>query len=319
MKVIAVMNYKGGVGKTTFTACTAQALALTGFRVLAIDNDGQHDLSTMLGVKPEKPTIRDIYHASIGPAAQRLLKAIRETDVPYLHLIPSENDLCNADVTDPFLLKKCFAYAMLQRFYDYVLIDNAPGMDNLQMSSVHAADEIFVPTELKQFATNGLRDMHSILERRYPADARITRIIPVFFRDTKAQLGYLEQLRAEFPAKVVETPIPYDSVFDEIVAEGRNLYLHRFSSKGAAYYIKLMHELFGLSEEATLQMVSERRRQRQLDDARVRAHRRKAAEHTTSGSEDTSAGPADAVSAQVPPAVVPPVAPIPLTSSSSQS
>ncbi|MBD3243317.1 MAG: AAA family ATPase [Chitinivibrionales bacterium] len=270
MKVISVMNYKGGVGKTTFTACTAQALALTGFRVLAIDNDGQHDLSTMLGVSLEKPTIRDIYRESIGPASQRLMKAIRETELPYLHAITSENDLCNGDITDPFLLQKCFAYTMLHRFYDFVLIDNGPGMDALQISSVHAADEIFVPTELRQFAINGIRDMHDVLRRRYPQDCAITKIIPIFYRDTKAQRGHRDSLEREFPGKVTQTPIPYDSVFDELVSEGKNLFLHRLSSKGAAYYLKIIHELFGLDEEATWNMVLDKRQRRQSDEARRR-------------------------------------------------
>ncbi len=277
MKVIAVMNYKGGVGKTTFTGCIAQALALTGFRVLAVDNDGQHDLSTLLGVTLEKPTVRDIYHAAIGPAAQRLMKAIRETDLPYLHVVASENDLCNADVSDPYLLKKCFSYAMLHRFYDYVLIDNAPGMDALQLASMHAADEIFVPAELKQFSMNGIRDMDTVIRRRYPDAAGITRIIPLFYRDTKSQNAHWDKLREEFPGRVVETPIPYDNVFDELVSEGRNLYLHRLSSRGAAYYLKLMHELFGLQEESTWQMVMDKRKRRRSDEARRRVRRRAAA------------------------------------------
>lgn len=270
MRVISVMNYKGGVGKTTFTACTSQALALTGFRVLAIDNDGQHDLSTMLGVSIEKPTIRDIYRESIGPASQRLMKAIRETELPYLHVIASENDLCNGDITDPFLLQKCFAYTMLHRFYDFVLIDNGPGMDALQITSVHAADEIFVPTELRQFAINGIRDMHDVLRRRYPQDCSITKIIPVFYRDTKAQRRHRDSLEEQFPGKVTKTPIPYDSVFDELVSEGKNLFLHRLASKGAAFYLKIIHELFGLDEEATWQMVMDKRQRRQSDEARQR-------------------------------------------------
>lgn len=287
------MNYKGGVGKTTFTACAAQALALTGFRVLAVDNDGQHDLTTMLGASLEKPTIRDIYHASIGPAAQRLMKAVRETELPNLHVIASENDLCNADVVDPYLIQKCFAYAMLQRFYDYVLIDNGPGMDALQLASVHAADEIFVPTELRQFAINGIRDMHDVLRRRYPNDCTITRIIPIFYRDTRAQNTHRTKLNALYPGKVTDTPIPYDSVFDELVSEGKNLFLHRLSSKGAAYYLKVIHELFGLDQQATWQMVLDKRGRRQSEEARRRFIRKRV---KTPGDRTNTAAPTSASS-----------------------
>ena len=58
MKIVSIIIHKGGVGKTTFTGSVAQALALVGFRVLAIDNDSQHNLSTMLGVGVQSPSIR---------------------------------------------------------------------------------------------------------------------------------------------------------------------------------------------------------------------------------------------------------------------
>jgi len=154
--------------------------------------------------------------------------------------------------------------------------DNAPGMDSLQRAAMHAADEIFVPAELKQFSMNGIRDMDSVIRHRYPDAARITRIIPLFYRDTKAQNAHWEKLREEFPDKVVQTPIPYDTVFDELISEGRNLFLHRLSSRGAAYYLKLMHELFGLQEESTWQMVMDKRKRRRSDDARHRVSRRPA-------------------------------------------
>jgi len=61
MKMVSIINHKGGVGNTTFTGSTAQALALIGFRILAIDNDNQHNLSSMLGVGVKNPNIRDVY------------------------------------------------------------------------------------------------------------------------------------------------------------------------------------------------------------------------------------------------------------------
>jgi chromosome partitioning protein len=289
------MNYKGGVGKTTFAACTAQALALTGFRVLAVDNDGQHDLSDMLRIDRRSPTIRDVYHAGIGPASQKLMKAIRETDVACLQAVPSQNELCNADVTDPYHLKKCFTYAMLQRFYDYVLIDNAPGLDALQMASVHAADEIFVPTELKQFALSGLRDMDEALRTRYPDACPITHVIPLFYRDTKSQNQNLALLREQFGERVVETPIPYDNIFDEIVAEGKNLFVSHLATRGAAYYLKVTHELFGLDEDRTWQMVAQKRRQRQVEAAQRLHHGRQ------STSDTAQFAPAQALAGVQPP------------------
>jgi chromosome partitioning protein len=270
MKTISILNYKGGVGKTTLTACTGQALALTGFRVLAIDNDPQHNLSYALGAGVERPTIRDVYHGSIGIAAQLFQKSIKKTTLSNLSVVPSSSELCAADIKDPYLLQKCFAYSSLEHSFDFILIDNSPGMDLLQESSIHASDEIFVPTELSQFAINGICEMRDMLMRRFPDDCSISKIIPNFYRNTKAQDAAIFDLEEHFPGKVTQTAIPFDSVFDTLVKERKTLFLHRLSSKAAAYYIKLIHELFNLEEEATWQMVMEKRKEHISTEARKR-------------------------------------------------
>lgn len=270
MKIVSVLNYKGGVGKTTLTACAGQALALTGFRVLTIDNDPQHNLSSMLGEGVARPTIRDVYHASIGTASQLLLKAIKKTTVSNLSVVSSSSDLCANDVKDPYLLQKCFAFSSLDHFYDFILIDNSPGMDVLQESSIHASGEIFVPTELSQFALNGICEMREMLARRFPNDCSISKIIPNFYRSTKPHDALILSLEEQFPGKVTKTAIPFDSVFDALAKERKILFLHRLSSKAAAFYIKLIHELFNLEEEKTWEMVMKKRRERMSMEARQR-------------------------------------------------
>ncbi|HUI91195.1 MAG TPA: ParA family protein [Chitinivibrionales bacterium] len=270
MKTISVLNYKGGVGKTTLTACAGQALALTGFRVLVIDNDPQHNLSFLLGADGKRPTIRDVYHGSIGIAAQQLLKSIIKTSLTNLSVVPSCSELCASDIKDPFLLKKCFVYSALDHLFDFILIDNSPGMDLLQESSIHASNEIFVPTELSPFAINGICEMRDMLTRRFPDGCSISKIIPNFYRNTKSHDAAIFDLEEYFPGKITQTAIPFDSVFDALVKERKILYLHRLSSKAAAYCIKLIHELFNLEEEATWQMVMEKRKENISAEARTR-------------------------------------------------
>jgi chromosome partitioning protein len=261
MRIVSILNYKGGVGKTTLSACTGQALALTGFRVLAIDNDPQHNLSYMLGANIDKPTIRDVYQApTIGTAGHIFLESIRKTSVANLSVVPSSHELAVWDVKDPYLLQKCFAYLKLERKYDFVIIDNSPGMDIIQESAIHASDEIFVPMELSQFALNGIHDMQEMLTRRFKDECPITKIIPNFYRNIKAHDAFLLTLREDFPGKVTETAIPFDSVFDTLAKEGKILFIHRLSSKAAAYYLKLMHELFDLGEEETWAKVVDKRK-----------------------------------------------------------
>ncbi len=278
MRVISVLNHKGGVGKTTFTGCTAQALALTGNRVLAIDNDSQHNLSTMLGTGVHRPGIREVYRADPSEGPATLLKSVRQTDVPELHVVTSCRDLCEADVADEKALSRALRKSKLDRFYDVVIIDNAPGMDRLQGASIYACDEIFVPTELKQFAIDGIAEMEAILNQRFPKAARITRIIPNFYKDTKRHNSFVAALHQLFPGRVVETPIVVDNVFDELITEGKTLFYHRLYSKGAAYYLKLVHELFNLKEDDVWERIVHKRNDRLANEARERLQRAREAQ-----------------------------------------
>ncbi|MBD3345032.1 MAG: AAA family ATPase [Chitinivibrionales bacterium] len=275
MKIVSILNHKGGVGKTTLTGCTSQALALTGFRVLAIDNDSQHNLSTMLGTGVQTPGIRDVYISSEQDAPKQLLRAIRKTEIEDLHIITSSRHLRDSDVSDERHLKRVIDLCGLERFYDYVLIDNAPGLDRLQASAINASNEIFVPTELKQFAVNGIAEMEQILNERFPEGPKITKIIPNYYRDTKRHHSFIAALNTLFPGRVTQTAIPIDRVFDEIVIEGKILFLHRLYSKGAAYYLKLIHELFDLSEEKAWDQMMQKRKERISDEARERYYRQR--------------------------------------------
>jgi len=270
MRSVSVLNHKGGVGKTTFTGCIAQALSLIGFRVLVIDNDSQHNLSTMLGCGICNPNIRDVYLDLFGNAPKVFLQSIRKTELDNLHIVPSCSELCADDVKDIFALKNILSSCGLERFYDFLLIDNAPGLDKLQISSVYACCEIFVPIELKQFAVDGIVEMEKKLASEHPNGAKITKIIPNFYKNTIRQNSFLLALQKLFPEKVVQTPIPYDSVFDELITENKILFLHRLASRAAAYYIKLVHELFEKSEEDLWNTIKKKRDERRSEEAKER-------------------------------------------------
>lgn len=276
MKIISVLNHKGGVGKTTFTASTAQALALTGHKVLAIDNDSQHNLSSLLNVGVKQPNILDVYKAASEDAPEQLLRSVVKTDLPGLHIITSCRDLLDSTVTDPMHLRNSLKACRLERFYDYILIDNAPGMDRLQAAAVNASDEIFVPTELRQFAVDGLVEMEQVLKSRYPEAAKITRVIPNFYRNIKRQNTFIAALNKLFPGKVTSTSIPMDSVFDEVVTEKKILFLHRLYSKGAAYYIKLIQELFSFEGKSVRSSIVKKRKEHISNEARQRYYERQA-------------------------------------------
>ena len=271
MRTIAVLNYKGGVGKTTFTISVSQALAMSGFRVLAIDNDSQHHLSLVLEDNEQRtPSIRDIYRSSVGIAGKKLLDAIVETNLRNFHIIPSHAELSGHDIKDPHILEKAIEYCSLNRFYDFIMIDNSPGIDILQETALHAADDIFVPTELSYFAVNGIIELHRILEKRFRGSCGITKIIPNAYKGTNRQNEYLEALQELYPGKLTETLIPYDMVFDACMKEQKTLFVHKLFSKAAAHYLKLIHELFDLDEKKVWEQVCDVKQSQLRSEARQR-------------------------------------------------
>ena len=270
MKVISIINYKGGVGKTTFTVSTSQALAISGFKVLAIDNDGQHNLTYLLGEKIFHPNIRDIYKSSIKTARQKFMYSIRETGLSNLHIITSQKELQHNDVKDPFILAKIIKFNDLGRFYDFILIDNPSGLDLLQEASIHASNEIFVPTDLSYFSINGIREMYSRMNAKFKNIYKISKIIPNGFRNNKPHKDYLSTLYKHFPDTVTKTYIPYDPVFDMCMKNGKTLFIHRLNSKAAANYLKMTHELFQLDEDETWKKVIGKQQKSLRAEARKR-------------------------------------------------
>jgi chromosome partitioning protein len=278
MKIISILNHKGGVGKTTFTGSVAQALALTGYRVLAVDNDSQHNLSSLLNVGVRQPNILDVYRASIETAPRLLLSSVVKTGLPNLHMITSCGDLLDAAVSDVYHLKNVVDACRLDRYYDFILIDNAPGLDKLQMSAVNACNEIFVPTELRQFAVDGLVEMERTLLERCPRGGRITKIIPNNYRKVRRHDTFIAALNKIFPGRVTDTRILTDNVFDEVVTEGKILFLHRLYSKGAACYVKLVHELFKREEEELWEALMDKRGEHIREKAKERYRKTKKTE-----------------------------------------
>ncbi|MBN1983086.1 MAG: ParA family protein [Chitinivibrionales bacterium] len=271
MKIFSVLNYKGGVGKTTFSISISQALAIAGFRVLTIDNDSQHNLSFLLGRTLYRPNIRDVYLSSILTDAGRfLMHSIRETGVKNLHIISSQKEMSSADIHDPSILQQAIAFCGLNRFYDFIFIDNAAGMDRLQEVSIRAADEILVPTELSHFAMSGIDEMHQILAKKFNNACQISKIIPNFVRSSNRHKVYLEELRQAYPEKVTNTVIPFDSVFDECIREGKILFYHRLYTKASAQYLKLVNEIFNLDENRTWETALEKRKTKMRAEAKKR-------------------------------------------------
>ncbi|MFW5960633.1 MAG: ParA family protein [Chitinivibrionales bacterium] len=280
MKTVTFLNHKGGVGKTTFASIIAQGLTLAGYRTLAIDNDSQHNLTSVLGVVPARPDLADVYDSGRKKAEKTFLKSIRKTSLENLHIVSSSPGLSARNLDKASFLRDTISSLNLEKSYDFIIIDNAPGLDLLQEQSILCSDLVFTPTELKQFAVDGVVEMKEIIRKRFSGKHRITKVIPNFYRGTKREKTFLSVLHKMFPGSVTETLIPRDNVLDEIVTKEKILFVHRYASKASKAFISLMQEIFGLDEEfperiynSRKEFISEEARERYAENLKKQGQR----------------------------------------------
>ena len=170
-RIIAVVNQKGGVGKTTTTINLAAALTLKGKKVLLIDMDPQGNAATGLGV-PRASRETTIYDVLVDGVA--MSEATMETSVPGLKLIPSHVDLAGAELEigdragRTTILRD--AINEVSSHYDYVLIDCPPSLNLLTVNALSASRSVLVPLQCEFFALEGLSQLLQTIEM---AKARI--------------------------------------------------------------------------------------------------------------------------------------------------
>jgi chromosome partitioning protein len=261
MKSLSIMSYKGGVGKTSMATSLAQALAIAGKRVLLLDNDSQHNASLTFGITRTTNTLTDLYRASLGEATAAFNRCVTETPVRGLHVIPSSSALCNADIRDAWHLHKVFNYIRLDRRYDYIIFDNAPGIDTLQESSLRAADMVLVPTELSFFALSGLQQLQKALQQRFDRHG-IDCIVANGFKKSSRHTTFFAHLRDTFRERVAATAIPFDMSIEAAVIEQKSLFLYRTNAPAAQSYLKLVEEIFDLDHDILFTQIVKRREQR---------------------------------------------------------
>jgi cellulose biosynthesis protein BcsQ len=176
MKTIAIYHNKGGVGKTTTVVNLAAALSKKGKRVLIIDLDSQANTTFAAGlmkfVTDDDDTLKDnnIYHVILSPKAKYLpdvaLKGTftyPEVDVvpAHINLIGQESTLANKDASKTYLVKKL---ELVKDLYDVVLIDTPPSLNLYAKIALIACDYLIIPSDLKPFANEGLRNVKNFVE-----------------------------------------------------------------------------------------------------------------------------------------------------------
>ena len=252
-RVLAVVNQKGGVGKTTTTVNLAAALSQAGRRVLLVDMDPQGNATMGSGV--DKRTLeRTVYHALLGLGELAGIR-VRAERGGY-DLVPANRDLAGAEVELVELparetrLKSAFERVAAD--YEYILIDCPPSLSLLTVNALAAADQVLIPMQCEYYALEGLSDLVGTIKRvranLNPA-LDIAGLLRTMYdpRNTLAQ-QVSSELESHFGDKVFRTLVPRNVRLAEAPSYGVPAVLWDPGSKGAQAYIALAGELLQRQE-----------------------------------------------------------------------
>ncbi len=249
MRIIAVSNQKGGVGKTTTSVNLGACLAARGHRILLIDLDPQGNATSSLGM--EIPEGHSLYGALVGES--QVVDAILPTRLPHLFLIAADVHLAGAEIEVARMeahltrLREVLGPLRAEAAFDFVLLDCPPSLGILMTNALAAADEVLIPIQCEYFALEGVSKMLSVIEQIRESGANpelmIGGIVMTMY-DSRTNLSQqvVGDVRQHLPEVAFQTVIPRTVRLSEAPSFGKTIVEYEPAGMGAIAYRALAEE-----------------------------------------------------------------------------
>ena len=260
-RLLALVNQKGGCGKTTTAVNLAACLAVNKRRVLLIDLDPQANATVSLGVDPGRLT-RTIYQVLVDDSFDdgtglELASVIVPSNVPNLDVAPSSIDLAAAELElsarigrEKSLRKKILP---VRDRYDYIIIDTPPSLGLLTLNALVACEEVIIPIQTHYYALLGMRQLLrtlKVVREEVGHQIEIAGVVPTMY-DARTSISkeIIHGIREYFGNKVFASAIHFNIKLVESSMAGVPVFVHMRTSRGAQEYMSLAKEVMALEQK----------------------------------------------------------------------